>query len=303
MATNRMKKIKFIINPSSGRQTIGLTIAALERELPRDKFYIEKYYTSGRDDTIEESKKASLDESIDLIVCFGGDGTVNQVVQGIHNSKVDTPLAVYPSGTVNDLANFLRIPKDVKRFADLIQNFNIRKMDYGLANEQVFINVAAGGLLTNIAIDVSDEMKSILGRSAYYIQGLIEFFKTMLVDRYSLHLKVESKDMNFEGEVMLFIIGNTTSVGGFNKMIPNANVNDGKLDVLIIKECGLNELIGIFLGVLTGSHIRDENVIYFHADEIKMSTNDEILVDLDGEEGGCLPVEFRVMNNSISILS
>lgn len=295
-----MKKIKLIINSSSGRQRIEPRIEQLKDELAGE-YILDEYFTKGEEDTIFESKKASL-EGYDLIVSFGGDGTVNQVVQGIHESQVDTPLAVYPSGTVNDLANYLHMPKDIKEFANLIRAFKIEKMDYGMANDRAFINVAAGGLLTDVAMTVSDELKSIFGRAAYYFEGVKNFIKNMIIDKYSINLKLESEEVNFEGPIMLFIIGNTTSVGGFNKMVPDADVNDGKLDVLVIKECELNNLAGIFLGVLTGSHINDENVIYFHTDRVVMSSSDVITVDIDGETGDELPVEFSIRNNGISIL-
>ena len=115
-------------------------------------------------------------EDWDIIVASGGDGTVNEVAKGIANSERKIPVAILSSGTVNDFANYMKIPKNIMDFYDMIKRENTIDVDLGKVNSEYFVNVAAGGLLTNVGYQVLPETKMVLGRKrmAYYIEGLKE---------------------------------------------------------------------------------------------------------------------------------
>ena len=106
-----------------------------------------------------------------------------------------------------------------------------------------------------------------------------------------------------EEDALLFLISNTTSIGGFKKIAPSADVTDGFLDVIIIKKSALPDMANIFINIFSGEHINHPNVIYFKTRSIALSSKDEIHIDIDGEYGGKLPAKFEILNNAFRVVS
>lgn len=294
-----MKRIKFIINPSSGRQTMEKKIDDLCKLLLDDGFIVGKFFTEKKDDAMLEAIKTCNGGHFDYIVACGGDGTVNEVVKGIMKSSNKLPLAIFASGTVNDFANYLNIPKGVNDFFEMLKSGVTMSVDLGKVNDDYFVNVAAGGILTNIAYQVPGESKAILGRLAYYLEGIKEF---TLQSLDPINVKIISEEINItKEEILLFLISNSSSIGGFKKLAPNADVVDGLLDVIIIKKSDVADLANIFINVLTGDHINHPNVLYFKVKSIYLESDTEIPIDIDGEYGGNLPAKFEVIPGAIKI--
>lgn len=292
-----MKKVKFIINPSSGRQTMERKIDNLSKLLLDDGYLVGKYFTEKKNDAMNETIR-TCEQDFDIIIVCGGDGTVNEVVKGIATSKNKIPLAIMASGTVNDFANYLDIPKNVNEFFDMIKNEKIIDIDIGKVNEDYFVNVAAGGLLTNVGYQVQPEVKAILGRMAYYLEGIRE-----LASQYIEPIKVNiiSDEFTREDEILLFIVSNSSSIGGFKRLAPEADVLDGLLDVLIIEKSSPTDLANIFLNILSGEHINHPNVKYFKTKSILIDSKEDIPIDIDGEYGGRLPAKFQVVSKGLKI--
>ena len=169
-----MKRVKIIANPNSGRGAALGKILELIELMSHDEYEIELLFTHLEGDG---KNFAANYTGEDFIICSGGDGTVNEVVNGIYLSKRDTPLAILQSGTVNDFANAQGLPTSPFKFYNMIKNFNIKTIDLGLAGERAFINVAAGGMLTEIAYSVTAERKASLGNMAYYLEGVKELLE------------------------------------------------------------------------------------------------------------------------------
>lgn len=292
-----MKKIKLIVNPSSGRQTMEKKIDLLCKLLLDDGFVVAKFFTEKKYDAMLEAKK-SCNEDFDAIIACGGDGTVNEVVKGIMNSDKKIPMAIFASGTVNDFANYLNIPKNVTDFFNMIKNWDIIDIDLGKVNDDYFVNVAAGGLLTNVGYQVQPDIKAILGRMAYYFEGIREL---TLQNLDPLQVKIVSEEYNSEEEILLFLISNSSSIGGFKKIAPEADILDGLLDVVIIKNSAVSDLANIFFNVLTGDHINHPNVIYYKTKSILIDSERDIPIDVDGEYGGKLPAKFQVIPRGLKI--
>ena len=295
-----MKKVKFIINPSSGRQTMEKKIDTLCKLLLDDGFIVSKFFTEKKYDAMLEAKK-TCEGDYDLIIACGGDGTVNEVVKGIMKSNRKIPLAILASGTVNDFASYLNIPKNINEFFLMIKNGNTINIDIGKVNDDdYFVNVAAGGLLTNVGYQVQPDIKAILGRMAYYFEGIREL---TLQNLDPIKVKIVSEEYCNEEEILLFLISNSSSIGGFKKLAPEADVLDGLLDVVIIKKSAVSDLANIFINVLTGDHINHPNVIYYKTKAVYLDTfNDDVSIDIDGEYGGKLPAKFQVIPRGIEIL-
>lgn len=293
-----MNKIKIIYNPSSGRQAAERKLDRIIKLLLDEGYTIQKYTTEKKHDAFNETIK-TCHEDWDLIIVSGGDGTVNEVAKGIVLGKNKIPVAILSSGTVNDFANYMDIPKSVDGFYDMIKRNSHIDVDIGKANDDYFVNVAAGGLLSNVGYQVLPEAKMVLGRMAYYLEGLKEI---TLQSFEPINLNIESEEYNKKEEVMLFLISNSSSIGGFKKMAPKADVLDGFLDIVVIKKADVQDLANIFINIFSGEHINHPKVVYFKSKKITLETNQRISIDIDGEYGGKLPAVFEVVPKAFRIL-
>nr|WP_300003235.1 YegS/Rv2252/BmrU family lipid kinase [Tissierella sp.] len=294
-----MERIKLIINPSSGRQTIESKVDYLCKLLLDDGYIVGKYYTEKREDATNETLKTCESGQWDIIVACGGDGTVNEVATGIAKSSNKLPVAILSSGTVNDFASYMNLPNKIPDFFQMIKNKNIVDIDLGKINNKFFVNVAAGGLLTDVGFQVPVEAKALLGRMAYYFEGLRSLISQGIDP---IHISFESEEYTQEDDVLLFLVSNSSSIGGFKKLAPDADVLDGLLDVLIIKNSDIAELANIFFNVLKGDHINHPNVVYFKTKSILIKAKRNMTIDVDGEAGGRLPAHFQVVPKAMKII-
>lgn len=265
--------------------------------LINDGYIVGKFNTSKKDDAMFETIK-TCNEDWDFIVACGGDGTINEVAKGIAKSKRKVPVAILSAGTVNDFANHMELPRNIDDFFQMIKKENIKKVDLGKVNDEYFINVAASGLLTNVGYQVPIETKAIFGRMAYYIEGLKELPKQKF---QPIKMKFESEEYTKDEEVLLFLISNSASIGGFKRLAPDASVSDGYLDVVIIKKSEVQDLAYMFINVFTGEHVHHPNVVYFKSKKIKVETEEDITIDIDGEYGGKLPAVFEAEPSGFDI--
>lgn len=293
-----MKKVKIIYNPSSGRQTVQKNIPNLAETLKESNYYVNIYSTKKQLDAMYVASQACKD-NYDIIVVMGGDGTVNEVVNGIMVNKIRPKLAIYPAGTVNDFASYLKIPRAMGKFAQIIIREHTIKTDVGVGGDRYFLNVAAAGLLTDVAYRVSSEAKTVLGKFAYYLEGLRELPKQIFKP---IQVTLKIGDVKEEREILFFLIANTPFVGGFKYIAPEANINDGKFDLLIVEKSQFIDVASIFFMALSGNHTNHPNLQYIQVDTFSIHCDDDVYVDLDGEQGGKLPMEFRVEKEAIDLI-
>lgn len=298
-----MKKVKVIENPSAGKnlmpylqKRINVVIGILI-----DRGYvIHKFQTEKQNDAYHETIKA-CNEDWDAIIVSGGDGTVNEVSTGIAASSRKIPVGILAEGTVNDFATIMKLPKDPKDFCDMIDNWNTRKVDLGKINDKCFMNVVASGFLSNVAHITSVEYKSIFGRIAYFAEGVKQFPRQVLK---KMPVTITSEECNLEDEIMLFLLSNTSSIGGFKNAIPDADATDGYLDCIIVKSIqSSQEFLDIFWKLINGKHTESANVIYFKTKKIRVDIRNEEAfdIDMDGEYAGQFPAVFEVLPKAFEI--
>lgn len=299
-----IKSIKFIINPSSGRQTMGRRIDVLIKMLLDNGYIVGKSFTKEKNDAMIMAKKA-CNSNFDLIIACGGDGTVNEVAKGIMESKRKLPLAILSGGTVNDFAKYLALPTNAREFYKLIKRERMIEVDIGKVHtinkseHEYFVNVAAAGMLTNVAYQVQADIKAVLGRMAYYFEGIKELGKQKFDP---LQVRIKSDEYENEEDILLFLVSNSSSIGGFKKLAPEADILDGLLDVVIIKKSAITDLANIFMNILTGDHINHPNVIYYKTKSVYIESSSIVPIDIDGEYGGELPARFEVIPKALRIL-
>lgn len=281
-----MKRARIIYNPTSGREHFKKELATVLDRLEQAGFETSAHATKGAGDATKAAKIA-VERKYDLVVIAGGDGTINEVIAGLAEADYRPKIGIIPAGTTNDFARALSIPREVGKAVDIIVSGIEKKLDIGKVNERYFINIAGGGDLTELTYDVPIKMKAALGQLAYYLKGI-----EMLPSLKPVSAKIEYDDHVFEGDIMLFLIANTNSVGGFEKIAPNALIDDGYFDLVILKKINLPEFLRLATAALRGTHIEDENIIYTQAKRIKITPKEKMLLNIDGEYGGELPGEI-----------
>ncbi|WP_232697554.1 diacylglycerol kinase [Brevibacillus daliensis] len=293
-----MKRARLIYNPTSGREAVRRQLPDILDILEGAGYETSCHATTGEGDATREAALA-VERDFDLIVVAGGDGTIYEVINGIAEKKNRPELGIIPCGTTNDLARALGLPKSITKACQIIAAGRTRPIDVGKINNRYFINIAGGGTLTELTYEVPSKLKTIIGHMAYYIKGIEK-----LPSISPTHIRIETRDgVIVDEEIMLFLISNSNSVGGFEKLAPHANLGDGKLDCLVLKKTNLAELLRIVSMALKGDHIKDPHVIYFQTDYIKATAKDnhQVLINLDGELGGQLPCECYALGRHLNI--
>lgn len=281
-----MKRARLIYNPTSGRELVKKNIAYILDRLEDAGYEASAYATKCEGDATVGARRA-VERKFDLVIAAGGDGTINEVINGLAEQDYRPRLGILPMGTTNDFARAINMPRDITKACDVLCEGFEMPIDVGKVNDRYFINIAGGGKLTELSYDVPSKLKTMLGQMAYYIRGI-----EMLPSLRPTRVKIEYDGRTFKGDIMMFLVSNTNSVGGFEKIAPEASVNDGMFDLLILKKTNLAEFIRLASLALRGEHMKDPKVIYAQASRIKISTKEKMQLNLDGEYGGDLPGEI-----------
>lgn len=295
----------FIINPSSGKQNIQTMLKEIMSTLILDQITseIDVFYTEKKDDA--KNRAAELKPGdYDYVVSVGGDGTLNEVTNGLILSQSNIPLAIISAGTVNDFATYMKLPQTAEDFCKMIKEFQTKKVDIGKVNNEYFINVLAAGMLTDIAYKVPKDKKAVLGKMAYYLEGVKEFPSQL---SQNMTLTFQSKEYTDTQDIMVFMVANSKSIGGFSDAAPLASVSDGYLDVLIVKKMNLLlEAPDLVIKLLQGEHPKHSAIEYFQTKSLAVLPTEktaEIAIDYDGEilEEG-LPVNISIVPEALNLI-
>lgn len=291
-----MKRARIIYNPTSGRELFRKHLPEVLEKMEQAGYETSCHATTGEGDATKAASLA-VERNYDLIVAVGGDGTLNEVVSGVSTFENRPKIGLIPMGTTNDFARAVHIPRDINKAVDIILQGDSIPVDVGLMGDRHFINIAGGGRLTELTYEVPSKLKTVLGQMAYYLKGI-----EMLPSIRSSRVRIEYDGNVFEDQAMMFLIGLTNSVGGFEKLAPDASINDGKFTLLILKEVNMAEFIRLATLALRGEHLSDPHVIYAKASKIAVTSDERVLLNLDGEYGGLLPATFENLAQHIEVM-
>jgi YegS/Rv2252/BmrU family lipid kinase len=211
--------------------------------------------------------------------------------------NIDIPIAILPVGTANDFAKFIGIPEDVEMACEQIINSEPRNLDLGRVNDKYFINVASTGLFTDVSQKTDVNLKNTIGKLAYYVKGLEQ-----LPNLRKLKIKVKSETAFFDGDMYLMMVFNGQTAGNLN-LAYKARIDDGLLDVIIIKAGVIKDTITLFIKMLRGDHLENTaGLIYFKSDKIEVECSENIVTDIDGEKGPDFPLEIECIKGGIKVL-
>ncbi|SMP39757.1 diacylglycerol/lipid kinase family protein [Anoxynatronum buryatiense] len=296
-----MKKIGVIVNPNAGRKLAPQRAEELQELLSLRGMKLSFHYTEAEEDL--ELVISQMVPEVEQLVVMGGDGTVNEIVNGIVRQEIKHPLSIYPMGTVNDFATYLQIPKNIRDFSAMIHKNQQRKVDVGLAGDRYFLNVAAGGLLPELAHRVSSEAKTVLGKFAYYMEGIKEFPKQFF---HPIPIQLEIQGKVETMDTLFFLAANSPYVGGFRNLVPGALVDDGLLDLLVVEAGELQDMANVFFNFLRRQVEADVKPVrgmkHYRVREFKLMSSEVVDVDTDGELGGYLPLSFTIVPKSLTLL-
>ncbi|WP_102335313.1 diacylglycerol/lipid kinase family protein [Salimicrobium jeotgali] len=291
-----MTKAMLIINPSSGQEK-GLKFeeeatAALKKQHEE----VTVKYTEGEGDATRFAEEASFGK-YDALVAMGGDGTINESVNGLAEKDHKPVFGFVPLGTVNDFARALGIPMDEKKAIGVLETANSRSVDIGkIAGERYFMNVLAVGAIAEAVYQVSPEQKSKFGPLAYLIEGA-----RAIKDETPFDLSIDYDGKKWEGKAYLVLTALTNSVGGIESFAQHADVNDGAFHVFILKEFSLPKVVQLIPDLFKGELKSNEQVEYFTAADMKVDTSLDLVVNIDGDEGVELPFEARLLHNELNV--
>lgn len=277
------KRARIIYNPTSGKEVFKRALPDVLIKMEQAGYETSAYATQKVGDATEEAARA-IEAQYDLLIVAGGDGTLNEVVNGIAEKPNRPKLGLIPMGTVNDFGRALHLPTDIFEAVDVILDGKTVQVDIGKMNSRYFINLGGGGKITEVSYEAPSKLKSIVGPFAYYIKGF-----EMLPQMHAVDVRIEFDSQVFEGEIMLFLLGLTNSMAGFEKLVPDAKLDDGMFTLLIVEKANIAELGHIMTLASRGEHIKHPKVHYHKAQSVNISSFSDMPLNVDGEYGGQLP--------------
>lgn len=333
-------KIKVIVNPKAGKRTTQRQLERIMGQLLMSGLAdrVDLTRTEARGHATQVTAALAPGE-YDLIIACGGDGTINEVLNGLMSSGSGIPLAILAAGTSNDFAFALRLPDTAEGFCKMVRAANYRQVDIGCANGRYFINAAAFGMFTEVAHGTDQRSKNSLGKLAYYLQAIREAPEQL---GSSMPLIVSSAEYTNCGEYHVCLVVNSMSVASIRRLMYKADVSDGVFDVLLMKkkkplrEAGslvrviqksgerffqlrpgdrpapaLGErppfplLGGLREQLITEGMDPDPAFVYFQTSRIEFRTlgSQEIVTDVDGELFGRLPLTIEVAPRAVRLLT
>lgn len=296
-----MTKIAVILNPTSGRgrgesqrETIHRLMDSAATASPHPVEW-EIFRTYARGDATHLAKHAS-DEGADIVVAAGGDGTCGEVVNGIAGGQA--AFGVIPVGTGNDFARTIGVFGELETAIDILFSDHSRMVDLGKIGDRWFLNVAGCGFDAKVAERVNRGYRH-LNDSMAYIAGVLQ----TLISFKSPHFKLTMDGSTYESDGMLCTIANAPSYGGGMRVAPQAEIDDGVLDICFLKHAGRIEFLRAFPKVFKGEHVTHPKVRMFHAKRGRVETIPPMPILVDGEVIGETPVDFEIKPHIIKVMS
>ena len=224
-----MKKLLFIMNPYSGMRRAVKYLADIIALFNRNGYDVITHMTSGNGDATEVTRR--LAKEVDLIVCCGGDGTLNETITGMIRVGADVPIGYIPSGSTNDFATSLKLSMNIMQAAQDIMDGEPVPYDVGRFGDRYFSYVASFGAFTKASYATPQNVKNALGHTAYVLEGINELPQIRME-----HVRMEIDGVIVEDDFLFGAISNSTSVGGVLTLDPNVvDVSDGLLEVLLVR--------------------------------------------------------------------
>ncbi|MDD3400705.1 MAG: YegS/Rv2252/BmrU family lipid kinase [Eubacteriales bacterium] len=291
------KNLLLILNPCSGKMK-GLKHLTDICEIFYEADYTISLHTTTKSGDATEFVRL-WGQQADLIVCVGGDGTFNEVVDGIMLGAVTTPIGYIPMGSTNDFASSLKIPKSWKKAAKAIVMGTPRRLDVCKFNERYFSYVASCGAFTKTSYSTPQKLKNALGHLAYLLEGIKD-----IPSIKPIHMCVSVGDKVFEGDYIFAAFSNSTSMGGILKLDPKlVDMNDGLMEIMLVPSPKNAGQLAKVLSCLQKKKYISPYLEFMSASNVSVVTNGDFDWSLDGEKyEGCQNISIDMQSDAITLI-
>ncbi len=305
-----MEKVHVIVNPSSARGQTENRWNSIKSALKH--YYSEfKFVFTERPNQATEIVREVLSEGFNLIIGVGGDGTLNEIANGFFSIKErklisdEASLGIVPSGTGSDFIRFLKIPRDFGKSVELIKNSEKKKIDIGKITffkkngenpSKYFINIADFGLGADVVKNLSEVPESKKGPFSYYT-GLLSTIKNY--SSKEVEIIIDDK-VKISGKFLIGAVANGGIFGGGMIIAPNAEIDDGYFDLVLVKDMKKFEIIRNSHHLYRGTIVNNPKVDVYKAKKLEVSSVSETGLEFDGEVGGFLPAKFEIIEKAIN---
>ena len=308
---------RLILNPAAGADEALAVVERVNERLRAAFGDLDIVITTGAGDAEAAAARAARAGDTRIFI-GGGDGTLNEVLNGLYDAGRlgEIPIGIIPLGTGNDFAAALGIPEDVDGALDCLTRDHQVRVDVGVLNDRVFVNVSAGGFIGEVSEAVTPGLKTVAGKLAYLIGGaqvLLSYDPVLatitpgdecvVLHPGSARGAGTSPATRRELPIELFAVCNSRLIGGGRLIAPEAIVDDGWLDVCLIEAMPTLEFVALLRDVAEGAHLGDARVSYFRTRQLAMVFDRTIRVNTDGQVLETARCEYRVLPRAASFIA
>ncbi len=278
------KKLLMIVNPRAGRHKSRGPLFDAAAILSQAGYLLSIHNTTARPGDAADTA-ASAGGTYDAVAAVGGDGTLNEVVNGLMRLDCPPLLGYLPQGSTNDFASSLRLPGKPAEAAAAMVSGTPRRLDVGRWNERYFVYVASFGAFTRSSYTASQAAKNALGHFAYILEGMKD-----LNSLRPYRVKLTADGEVLDGEYLFGAVCNSTSIGGLMKLgEERGGLDDGKFELLLIPNPRTPADLQNLAVALLNQQYDSEGLVFRHAASIHLETEEELPWSLDGEYAPSLP--------------
>lgn len=292
-----MKKLLFVMNPTAGQKRANRFLPDILSLYNRAGYEVIAYMTGGRGDAIQEVQCRAA--NVDLIVCCGGDGTLNETVSGVLRSGVDVPIGYIPAGSTNDFASSLKLSTNIMQAAQDVLEGIPTAYDVGDFGGRYFSYVASFGAFTRTSYVTPQSVKNALGHTAYLLEGIQELSQIR-----KEHIRMELDGQVVEDDFLFGAISNSTSVGGILTLDPKqVDMGDGKFEILLVRAPrNLTEISECILAVQSQKY-NCSMITFRSTSQVRVYAPGDMPWTLDGEkEDGRSCIDVRNLHHAVRLI-
>ncbi|MDO4865085.1 MAG: diacylglycerol kinase family lipid kinase [Clostridia bacterium] len=292
-----MKNLLFILNPQAGQRKANRYLPEILRMFIEYGYRCETYVTGAAGEATQYL--ARYEGKPDLVVCAGGDGTLNETISGLMQAKLDCPLGYIPCGTTNDYASSIGLSSYVLQAASDIMTGKAQSIDIGNFNGRRFVYTATCGAFAKASYSTPQAAKNVLGHAAYILEGMRD-----LTAIRPIHMHVTANGVALDDDFIFCSITNSTSVGGILKLDTQlVALNDGKFEVTLVRNPTTPAQLSSILVGLTTQDVPNDMIHFFSASSIRVECDRAVEWTLDGErEPETNVVELNNLHSAVRIM-
>ena len=293
-----MKKLFLVVNPNAGTRQARRLLPEMISTLTAGGYLVTVYVTEKRGDAAAFAREHG--DSADLVAACGGDGTLNEVISGLLSGGHSTPVAYIPAGSTNDFAATVGLSPDLLSACGTVCTGSPRTLDMGrFGDNRYFCYTASFGAFTSVSWATPQNMKNLLGHTAYVLQGI-----SSLADIRPIHMRITADGAVYENDYIFGAVCNSTSLGGILKLDDNqVDMNDGRFETLLIPFPPNLGALGQVVGALTARNYEDPSLVFIRASSFTFEGAPELEWTLDGEEATAInPLTIQNIHNAVQLI-